>query len=68
MYNILVKLNTERKIVSFDEFYDEIDDVDEYFDNQLQEYSMESLEWHKNIFKFLNPSNVLYIPDQHYMV
>lgn len=54
--------------MSFDEFYDEIDDVDDYFDNQLQEYSMESLEWHKNIFNFVNPSNILYIPDQHYMV
>lgn len=28
----------------------------------------EQLEWHQNIFKFVNPRNILYIPDQHYLV
>lgn len=54
--------------MNFDEFCDEIDDLDEYYDNQLEEYSMEQLNWHANIFKFVNPNNILYIPDQHYLV
>lgn len=48
--------------------FDEIDDLDEYFDNQYEEYTSEQLHWHANIFKFVNPSNILYIPDQQYLV
>jgi hypothetical protein len=54
--------------MSFDDFYDEIDDADDYFDNQLREFTLEQLEWHTKIFNFVNPNNILYIPDQHYLV
>lgn len=50
--------------MSFDDCEQE---YDEFFD-QPDEFDMESIEWHRNIFSFINSSNVLYIPDQLYMV
>lgn len=52
--------------MSFDDFYDEIDDVDEYLDNQLVEMSMDELKFYQNTFEFLNPSNFLVIQQQSY--
>lgn len=38
---------------------------EEEFDD---DFTFEQLKWHENIFNFLNTNNILYIPDQHYLV
>lgn len=43
-------------------------DFDDIDDDEVIEFTLEQLEWHENIFKFINPSNILYIPDQHYLI
>lgn len=42
------------------------------FDDDLEfnftEYTDEELLWHANISNFVNSDNILYIPDQNYLV
>lgn len=52
--------------MSFDDFYDEIDNEDEYFDNQLVEMSMDELKFYQNTFELLNSDNFLVIQQQSY--
>lgn len=40
---------------------------DEEFD-EIFNFSLEELEWHRNIFNFVNPNNILYIPEQHFLI
>ena len=48
----------------YNDFSDEIED-----DTMLMvHFDQESVDWHAKIFNFINPSNILYIPDQHYLV
>lgn len=54
--------------MSFDEFYDDFDVSDDDVASDLSELGEDMLEWHANIFKFVNSSNVLYIPDQHLLI
>ena len=58
------------KLLGFDDddFYDEIDCFDDDVASDLSEIGAEMLEWHANIFKFINSNNVLYIPEQHFLV
>jgi hypothetical protein len=50
--------------MDFDDFDDDCDEYDDVPD----EFTLEQLEWHENIFKFINPDNMLYIPDQHFLI
>jgi len=61
--------------MNFDELDDDVYDVCDFSDVIVKEFAgeadrftMESIKWHTNIFGFINPSNTLYIPDQHYLV
>jgi hypothetical protein len=55
-------------MMCFDEFCDGIDDMDTYFDNQLDELTMDEIEFTQNIFSFLNSGNFLCVPAQEYLV
>lgn len=61
--------------MNFDELDDDVYDVCDFSDVIVKEFAgepdrftMESIDWHTNIFKFVNPNNILYIPDQHYLI
>ena len=46
----------------------DFDDIDGDFGEDDIDFTLEQINWHANIFKFINPSNILYIPDQHYLI
>lgn len=46
----------------------DFDDFEDDLEFNFTEYTDEELLWHANIANFVNPSNILYIPDQHFLV